>query len=77
MPRTYLDFEQDGIAKAKFDFEAKTPVEISFKKVSHEYSKIMNHILYLQYFYIFFENLIFIFSKKYFCVNKYLYISNH
>jgi sorbin and SH3 domain-containing protein 1 len=32
VPRTYLDFEQDGIAKAKFDFEAKTPVEISFKK---------------------------------------------
>lgn len=33
MPRNYLDFEQEGIAKAKYDFEAKTPVEISFKKV--------------------------------------------
>ncbi|CAG2115385.1 unnamed protein product, partial [Medioppia subpectinata] len=32
VPRTYLDLEQEGIAKAKFDFTAKTPVEISFKK---------------------------------------------
>jgi len=36
VPRTYLDFEQEGVAKAKFDFDAKTPVEISFKKVSHQ-----------------------------------------
>ena len=35
VPRTYLDFEQEGIAKAKFNFDAKTPVEISFKKVRH------------------------------------------
>ncbi|XP_015794645.1 sorbin and SH3 domain-containing protein 1 isoform X4 [Tetranychus urticae] len=32
VPRSYLDYEQEGIAKAKFDFDAKTAVEISFKK---------------------------------------------
>ncbi|KAJ6222018.1 hypothetical protein RDWZM_000563 [Blomia tropicalis] len=32
VPRAYLDFEQHGIAKAKYDFAAKTNVEISFKK---------------------------------------------
>lgn len=33
MPRNYLDCEQEGIAKAKFDFIAKTPVELPLKKV--------------------------------------------
>lgn len=32
VPRTYLDYEQEGIGKAKYDFEAKTGVEVSFKK---------------------------------------------
>ncbi|XP_054167064.1 uncharacterized protein LOC128964485 isoform X6 [Oppia nitens] len=32
VPRTYLDLEQEGFAKAKFDFIAKTPVEVSFKR---------------------------------------------
>ncbi|UXI19766.1 uncharacterized protein NH340_JMT05709 [Sarcoptes scabiei] len=32
VPRSYLDLDQHGLAKAKFDFNAKTNVEISFKK---------------------------------------------
>ncbi|RWS30325.1 sorbin and SH3 domain-containing protein 2-like isoform X28, partial [Leptotrombidium deliense] len=32
VPRNYLDFEKEGSAKAKYDFEAKTPVEIQLKK---------------------------------------------
>lgn len=32
VPRSYLDFEQHGVARAKYDFVAKTTVEISFKK---------------------------------------------
>lgn len=37
VPRTYLDIDEtsspNGVARAKFDFNAKTNVEISFKKV--------------------------------------------
>ena len=35
IPRNYVDFEQTlGMARAKYDFMAKTPVEVSFRKVS-------------------------------------------
>ncbi len=33
VPRSYLDFEQYGVARARYDFAAKTNVEISFKRV--------------------------------------------
>lgn len=32
VPRNYLDCQQEGSAKAKFDFEAKTSVELELKK---------------------------------------------
>lgn len=32
VPRNFLDYEQEGLAKAKYDFDAKTGVEVSFKK---------------------------------------------
>lgn len=33
VPRNFLDYEQEGLAKAKYDFEASTTgVEVSFKK---------------------------------------------
>ncbi|RWS09395.1 uncharacterized protein B4U79_04172 [Dinothrombium tinctorium] len=32
VPKNYLDFDREGSAKAKYDFDAKTPVEISLKK---------------------------------------------
>lgn len=34
MPKTYLDMEQKGVARAKFDFHSKSSLEISFKKVT-------------------------------------------
>lgn len=33
VPRNYLDYDQEGVARAKFDFEAQTPVELQLKKV--------------------------------------------
>lgn len=35
VPRNYLDCQQEGSAKAKFDFEAKTSVELELKKGDH------------------------------------------
>jgi len=35
VPRNYLDCQQEGTARAKFDFEAKTPVEMELKKGDH------------------------------------------
>lgn len=32
VPRNYLDADQDGVAVAKFDFDAKSPVELPFRK---------------------------------------------
>lgn len=32
VPRNYLDADQDGAAVAKFDFDAKTPLELPFRK---------------------------------------------
>ncbi|XP_074593207.1 uncharacterized protein LOC141848957 isoform X2 [Brevipalpus obovatus] len=32
VPRNYLDYDQEGVAKALFDFQGKTSVEISFQK---------------------------------------------
>jgi hypothetical protein len=32
VPRNYLDADQDGAAVASFDFDAKTPVELSLRK---------------------------------------------
>ena len=32
VPRNFLEYEQEGLAKAKYDFYAKTGVEVSFKK---------------------------------------------
>jgi len=34
VPRNYLDFEQEGVARAKFEFDSKTPVELRLRKVS-------------------------------------------
>lgn len=32
LPLNYLDADQDGLAIAQFDFDAKTPVELSLRK---------------------------------------------
>lgn len=32
IPRNYLDCEQEGRARAKFDFEAKTTIELHLRK---------------------------------------------
>ena len=32
VPRNYLDCQQEGSARAKFDFEAKTSIELPLKK---------------------------------------------
>ena len=33
VPRNHLDYEQRGMARAKFDFQAKTNIELNFKRV--------------------------------------------
>lgn len=43
MPHSYLDQEQQGIARAKYDFHAKTNVEISFKKVNNLQVELHNN----------------------------------